>query len=136
MGSPVSASRARSHPRLTLAGLLLTATTAWGEPIWIDVRTADEFAAGHLPGATHIPVEDLGARIRNVTSDPEADLRLYCGIGVRAQIAKVYLESLGYRNVTNEGGFADIVARQQAEATAAGECRKAGPTSNPKEGSC
>ncbi|MGD9602258.1 MAG: rhodanese-like domain-containing protein [Gammaproteobacteria bacterium] len=134
MSSAFTTQRARAWPFITLVGLMLASAGAWSDPIWIDVRTAAEFAGGHLPGATHIPVEEIGARIRDVTPDPDADLRLYCGIGVRAQIAKVYLESLGYRNVTNEGGYADLAARQSA--AAAGECREAGPTTHQKEGSC
>lgn len=83
-----------------------SAFAAGSAPLWIDVRSAEEFAAGHVPGAHHIHYSEIGVRINELTRDPEADIRVYCAVGVRAQVAKLKLEFAGFRNVTNEGGLA------------------------------
>lgn len=103
---------------------LLLVTLAWIPPagaappdLWIDVRSPEEYNAGHLPGAINIPYKDIATRIKAVAPDPARPLRLYCGIGVRAQMAKFSLESQGYKTVTNEGGFSDL-ARTRGSTTA------------------
>ena len=80
----------------------------------IDVRTPDEFAAGHLEGAVNIPYDEIATRIGSVQPDRKAPIKLYCGIGVRAQMAKFSLEAQGYERVSNEGGYAAIVEAQAA----------------------
>jgi len=101
--------------------LLLVHEAGAGERIWLDVRSAEEFAAGHLPGAVNVPYLEVGTRIRQITQDPDTDIRLYCAVGGRAQVAKVWLQSLGYRNVTNEGSLEDA-RKQLAVLAAATEC--------------
>lgn len=80
-------------------------------PIWIDVRTAEEFASGHVDGAYNIPYEDIGKEISSITRDIDADIRVYCRSGRRSGIAKDTLNGMGYENVVNEGGFEDIQKR-------------------------
>ena len=77
-------------------------------PLWIDVRAPEEFAAGHLPGAINIPYQNIALEIGHVETHKERAIKLYCGIGVRAQMAKLSLESQGYQHVSNEGGFAEL----------------------------
>src|SRR5262245_22466987 len=117
-------------PRFLIVLLLLAGGRAMAAgPIWIDVRSPAEYAEGHVPNAHNIPTLEAAVRIKEITTDPDADIRVYCGIGVRAQIAKLQLESAGYRNVTNEGGYTDILERQRAAALAeTAECK---PTSQP-----
>ena len=79
---------------------------------WIDVRTIKEYQRGHLDGAVNIPHTEIQQRISEITIDKQATIQLYCVTGVRAQIAKNALESLGYQNVINEGGLKDIQAKQ------------------------
>ena len=74
-------------------------------PLWIDVRSAEEYAAGHLDGAVNIPYDEIATRISEVTRDKQRVIRLYCGIGVRAQVAKIALEAQGFEQVSNEGGY-------------------------------
>ena len=50
----------------------------------LDVRTPGEFAAGHAPGALHIPVSELGARVAEVPAGP---VLIVCRSGRRAQSA-------------------------------------------------
>ncbi len=77
----------------------------------LDVRTAEEFAAGHLAGAQHIPHTEIEARLpeieRLVGSDNSRPIVVYCRSGRRAGIAKETLRKHGYHQVTNLGGMTD-----------------------------
>lgn len=76
--------------------------------ILIDVRTAAEFAAGSLPGATRIGHEEIGEKIAGVAPDKDTPIVLYCRSGRRSSIAQDALQALGYRNVRNAGGYDDF----------------------------
>ena len=68
----------------------------------IDVRETDEVAAGHLPGAVHIPRGYLESRIEGVVPDRDAHVVLYCASGNRsAYAARTLAEDLGYTNVSS-----------------------------------
>ena len=87
--APVSIDRARSL--LESGGLLL------------DVRSPDEFAHGHLPGARNAPLDDLSQCIE----EPRIRcLLLYCQSGLRSQRATQVLKKKGYANVHNLGAMA------------------------------
>lgn len=77
--------------------------------IWIDVRTPDEFNAGHIAGAAHIPYEEIALRIGEVTADKDAVIHLYCRSGNRSGIARQTLLAMGFRNAINEGGYEALV---------------------------
>lgn len=80
--------------------------------IWIDVRTPEEYATGHVRGAVNIPYEIIGAEIKAVTGDVDSDIRVYCRSGRRSGVAKDTLSGLGYSNVINEGGYEDLLKRK------------------------
>lgn len=80
--------------------------------VWIDVRTADEFNAGHINGAAHIPYEEIASRISEVTTDKHSVIHLYCRSGNRSGIAQQTLLTLGFSNAINEGGYEDLLRRQ------------------------
>ena len=68
----------------------------------VDVRTPEEFQAGHIEGAVNIPVVDLGRRMSEVGSKKQAVV-VYCRSGARsASAARVLLES-GFVNVVDLG---------------------------------
>ena len=67
--------------------------------IWIDVREADEWQEGHLPGAVHVPRGFLESRIEGVVPDKAAPIVLYCAAGNRSAFAAKTLAELGYENV-------------------------------------
>jgi len=73
----------------------------------IDVRSAGEYATGHLEGAINIDVEasDFGTKIE--TLDKAGIYVVYCHSGRRAGIAKDQMTSAGFTNVTNAGGISD-----------------------------
>lgn len=82
--------------------------------IWIDVRTPEEFAEGHINGSLNIPFEDIGGRISSITEDQESDIRVYCRSGHRSGVAMDVLKSMGYRHVINEGGLGNLLERKAA----------------------
>ena len=79
--------------------------------VWIDVRSADEFNAGHLQDAVNIPHDQILARIQAVSPDKNAPVNLYCRSGRRAETALTELKNAGYTNVTNHGGYEDLVKK-------------------------
>lgn len=99
-----------------------TVEAAETAPIWIDVRTVQEYESGHLPGALNISFEHLGARISEITTDRRTAIRLYCQSGRRSGLAKQTLEKLGYVNVVNAGGLNLVLRNAQAEPTAGPDC--------------
>ena len=82
-----------------------TADTA----IWIDVRTPGEYSTGHVDKAVNIPYQQIGERITEVTKRKDEKIYVYCGSGHRAEIARKTLAGMGYTDVTNAGGYKDIV---------------------------
>jgi rhodanese-related sulfurtransferase len=84
----------------------------------LDVRTADEFESGHIPGATNIPHTELQSRLSEV-SDAQ-DIVVYCEAGGRARTAIAVLSGSGYTRVMHLDG--DMRAwRKDGLAVARGE---------------
>jgi molybdopterin/thiamine biosynthesis adenylyltransferase/rhodanese-related sulfurtransferase len=71
----------------------------------IDVREAEEYAAGHLPGAKHVPRSYLETRIEGVVPDHSSQVILYCASGNRSAYgARTLEEDLGYEHVRSMTG--------------------------------
>ena len=79
--------------------------------IWIDVRSAEEFNSGHLQNAVNIPHDQIIEGIKVVSSDKNAPINLYCRSGRRAEVALNELKKAGYTNITNHGGYDDLVKK-------------------------
>ncbi|MCA1929665.1 rhodanese-like domain-containing protein [Rheinheimera sp.] len=94
--------------------LLLWAPLVIAQSLWIDVRTAEEFQAGHLEGAINIPYDEIAERIEAVGADKSAEIKLYCRSGRRSGIALETLRSMGYNNASNAGAY-DQLKQQQAK---------------------
>lgn len=76
-----------------------------GEVRVLDVRSPAETAAGVLPGALHIPVEDLEARVDELPRDGRRTL-VYCAMGMRSAYACDFLARQGFDGLLNlEGGI-------------------------------
>jgi molybdopterin/thiamine biosynthesis adenylyltransferase/rhodanese-related sulfurtransferase len=67
----------------------------------IDVREPDEWAAGHIPTAAHIPLGEFAARVADELPDPATPVLLHCQSGARSGRAAQYLVQLGYTDVAN-----------------------------------
>ena len=79
--------------------------------IWIDVRSAEEFNDGHLQDSINIPHDQIVERIKAVSPDKDAPINLYCRSGRRAEVALTELKKAGYTNVTNHGGYEDLLKK-------------------------
>ena len=77
--------------------------------VLVDVRTPEEYAEGHVPGA--INIEDVlcgrgnEEYIESVLPDKEARVYMYCESGSRSGIASAFLKQMGYARAENIGGF-------------------------------
>jgi phage shock protein E len=68
----------------------------------IDVRTAGEFASGHLDGARNIPVDQLAARAGEI-GPKDQPVVVYCRSGARSAAAASNLQQLGFVRVADLG---------------------------------
>jgi NADPH-dependent 2,4-dienoyl-CoA reductase/sulfur reductase-like enzyme/peroxiredoxin family protein/rhodanese-related sulfurtransferase/TusA-related sulfurtransferase len=82
---------------------VVEADAAPKEIFWVDVRTADEIEAGLIPGAHHIPLDELRHRIDELPKDRE--IGLCCAVGLRGYIGARFLSQRGYRARTLNGGY-------------------------------
>ena len=70
----------------------------------LDVREAEEYAAGRLPGAQHLCKGILERDIETTVPDCNAEIVLYCGGGYRSALAAVNLQKMGYTSVSSLAG--------------------------------
>ena len=72
----------------------------------VDVREESEWAAGHLPKATHLGKGVIERDIEQKIPDTSDEIVLYCGGGFRSALAADNLQKMGYTNVVSmDGGF-------------------------------
>lgn len=81
------------------------------EVVYVDVRTPEEFAAGHVEGAINIPHTEIRERHEELEAYADQQLVLYCRSGRRSGIAKEILEEEGFTDLVNAGGLADLKAK-------------------------
>lgn len=73
----------------------------------LDVRTEEEFAEGHIPGAILIPDYEIESKAEQILTDKNQLILVYCRSGRRSKIASEALVSLGYTNIREFGGIID-----------------------------
>jgi len=87
--------------------LQLTQMINRGKTTIVDVRSSEEFAAGHLRDAKHIPLADLGARIGELDKSKTRTVIMVCQTGARSDKAARQLQAAGFEDVHSlEGGLA------------------------------
>jgi phage shock protein E len=86
--------------------------------IWIDVRSVEEYDAGHIEGHPNIPHQQISQSIAALTTDKSAPIRLYCRSGRRSGLAQETLQAMGYTDVVNMGGYDTVAADLELEAEA------------------
>ena len=75
--------------------------------IILDVRTEQEYATGHIPGAIVIPNETIGLDEIPLLPDKDQLIMVYCRSGNRSKQASEKLVKLGYTNIVEFGGIID-----------------------------
>lgn len=73
-------------------------------PLVLDVRTADEFVSGHIPGAVNIPHDELANRMDELGGAKTDEIVVHCRSGRRAAMAEEVLAGAGYTNVRDLEG--------------------------------
>jgi phage shock protein E len=118
-GSSESATAAAAP---TVAAVQPDAPVRVGVPEWmqaaqspgtviIDVRTPEEFNAGHVQGALNIPVEYADFAQQVAALDPGTTYAIYCRTGNRSAVATAQMDSMGFKHLYDlNGGFVDLEA--------------------------
>ena len=92
----------------------------------LDVRTATEFAAGHVPGARNVSHDELPARLDELAALRDTPVVLYCRSGRRTQLAEDVLRQAGFTKLLHlEGDWLAWEAAQRPVETS--------PVSSPRE---
>jgi rhodanese-related sulfurtransferase len=73
------------------------------DAILLDVREPDEWAAGHVEGARHIPMNDIPRRTAEL--DQDTDIVVVCKVGGRSAQVTAWLNQQGYRATNLDGGM-------------------------------
>ena len=73
--------------------------------ILLDVRTTQEYGAGHIPGSKNVPLQTID-KVASVAENKDTVLYVYCQSGARSRQATSMLQGMGYTNVNNIGGIA------------------------------
>ena len=87
------------HPQVDVAAVEPSADP---RPLVLDVRTPQEYARGHVPGAVNLPVDELRSRLGEVPRD--RPIVTYCQVGMRGYLATRILLQSGFPQVKNLGG--------------------------------
>lgn len=71
----------------------------------LDVRTQEEYAESHIPGAILIPDYEIAETAETILKDKDQLILVYCRSGRRSKLAAQELEKLGYTNIKEFGGI-------------------------------
>lgn len=88
------------HPQMDVEAILASPSDA---PTLLDVRTPTEFAAGHIPGAQNLPVDELRSRLSELPRDRK--IAVYCQVGQRGYLATRILLQSGFAAANIGGGY-------------------------------
>ncbi len=89
------------HPQVDVEAVL--SAPAGKSPFLVDVRTPQEFEAGHIPGAVNMPVDDLRPRLDELPRD--RNIAAYCQVGQRGYLATRILKQAGFQATNIGGGY-------------------------------
>ena len=76
------------------------------DTVLVDVRTAQEYRAGHLPQSVNVPLDRM-EMVRQAAPDLDAPVYVYCRSGARSAQACAAMKRMGYTKVQNIGGIMD-----------------------------
>ena len=72
----------------------------------IDVRTSGEYSTGHVKGSINIPLNSLASNVKKIKKD--CPIITCCASGMRSSSAKSTLQSMGFKEVYNGGGWTSL----------------------------
>lgn len=104
-------SHAEETPKIDQGALLKRIEQKDASMIVLDVRSPEEYAAGHIPGAINIPYTHLPARIADLPDTTDKDIVLYCTVGIRAERGAQRLRENGFTRLLHLDG--DMKAWQE-----------------------
>jgi phage shock protein E len=104
---------AEETPKIDQPTLLKRMEQKDASMIVLDVRTPEEFAAGHIPGAVNIPYTHLPARISELPDAGEKDIVIYCATGIRSERAAMRFRENGFTRLLHLDG--DMKAWQEKD---------------------
>ena len=90
------------HPQIDVPSLLVDARRRT-RPLVLDVRTPEEFAAGHIPHAVNVPIDELRSRLAELPAGRA--IVAYCQVGQRGYLATRILRQSGKDAVNLSGGY-------------------------------
>ena len=76
--------------------------------VFVDVRSAAEFASGNAPGSINIPLQELASRMGEIPKS--SPVVVCCASGTRSGMAKLLLKKNGYPNVYNVGTWSKLLS--------------------------
>jgi phage shock protein E len=88
-----------------------TGAAAARQPIYLDVRTPEEYAAGHVAGTLHIPLQELEQRWAELAEYRDQPMVVYCRTGRRSATAIDLLATKGFSRLENGGGVVQMARR-------------------------
>jgi NADPH-dependent 2,4-dienoyl-CoA reductase/sulfur reductase-like enzyme/rhodanese-related sulfurtransferase len=89
------------HPQIDVEAVLDAPSE--DSPFLVDVRTTQEFADGHIPGAVNLSIDDIRTRLAELPR--ERQIAVYCQVGQRGYLATRILRQSGFRAANVSGGY-------------------------------
>ena len=96
--------RTVSSPSVITSAELLERLEGENAPVILDVRSPEEYAEGHIPGAINIPYDQVAANLDSLESFRIAEVVVYCRTGRRAGVAENVLREAGFTQVSDLEG--------------------------------
>jgi rhodanese-related sulfurtransferase len=104
MFAAVSQAGEEATPKIDQASLLKRIDKKDASMVILDVRSPEEFAKGHVPGAINIPHTHLPARISEVADAGDKDIVIYCATGIRSELSAHRLRENGFTRLLHLDG--------------------------------
>jgi phage shock protein E len=90
--------------KIALLGVLLLAGSSLAgerQAVWIDVRSAEEYAESHIEGTINIPHTRIAEGVVEMSLQPHDTIYVFCRSGRRSALARDVLRTVGFRQVTD-----------------------------------
>lgn len=83
---------------------LMEDTARFADVLLVDVRSAQEYEAGHIDGSTNFPIDEIESRVSEIESYKDKEIVLYCNTGNRSGTVAQFLVNNGFTKVYNADG--------------------------------